>query len=75
MCVCMIFKNNCGINNATRQVLVYIYLKSTVETSCSGVISVNNFQTGLSSIRAHRSHKAFTIAAVAKCTTPHSAPS
>lgn len=53
----------------------HMYLKSTVETSCSGVMSVSSFQTGLSSIRAHRSHNAFTIAAVARCTTPHSGPS
>lgn len=44
----------------------YKYLKSIVDTNSSGFMSINNFQTGLFSIRAHKSHRALTNAAVAK---------
>ena len=51
-----------------------MYRKSIVETNCSGVRSASNFQRGFPSIFAHKSHKAFIIAAVAKWVTPFSGP-
>ena len=52
----------------------YIYLKSITDMSSLGVMSERSFQTGFSSIRAHKSHSAFIIAAVARCITPFSGP-
>lgn len=50
------------------------YLKSIVEIRTSGFISTNSFQTGLFSMRAHKSHNALIRAAAAKWITPFSGP-